>query len=72
MVPVLSEHSTFMLPKFSIDARRLTMTFFARPCARAVGEVDADDRRQQLRREPDRQRQREEEGLEHRAVSGRR
>ena len=26
-VPVLSEQSTFMLPKFSMDARRLTITF---------------------------------------------
>jgi len=26
-VPVLSEHSIFILPKFSIDARRLMMTF---------------------------------------------
>ena len=34
----------------------------------AVGQVDADDRRQQLRSQPDRQRQGEEEGVEHRPV----
>ena len=27
-VPVLSEQRTFILPKFSMEARRLTMTFF--------------------------------------------
>ena len=67
-VPVLSEQSTFMLPKFSIEARRLTITFACRHALGAVGQVDADDRRQQLRRQADGQRQREEEGLEDRAV----
>ena len=36
--PVLSEHSTFMLPKFSIAASRLTITLSSAmrraPCAR--------------------------------------
>ena len=71
-VPVLSEQSTFMLPKFSIEASRLTITFCRGHALGAVGQVDADDRRQQLRRQPDGQRQREQEGVQHRAVRGRR
>ncbi len=40
IVPVLSEHSTFMLPKFSMEESCFTMTFFAAmrlaPCARLM------------------------------------
>ena len=55
-----------MLPKFSIEASRLTITFCFRHPLGAVGKVDADDRRQQLRRQPDRQRQGKKEGFQDR------
>ena len=57
-----------MLPKFSIEASRLTITLLSRHAPGAVRQVDADDGRQQLRRQPDGERQREEERVQDRAV----
>ena len=68
IVPVLSEQSTFMLPKFSIAASRFTITFFCGHATRAVRKIDADDRRKKLRRQPDGEREREQERIENRFV----
>ena len=57
-----------MLPKFSIAASRLTITFCLRHAFGAVGEVDTDDRRQQLRGQTNRERQGKEEGIQDRTV----
>ena len=56
-----------MQPKFSMDTRRLTITFLAAIRRRARREVHADDGGQQLGGQADREREREQEGVEHRA-----
>ena len=53
-----------MLPKFSMAASCLTMTFFSRHAHRAARQRHRDDHGQQLGREPHRERHREEERLE--------
>ena len=71
-VPVLSVHSTSMLPRFSIASRRRTMTPLARHArGRRADRVTADDRRQQLGRQPDRERDREQQRLDHGRSSSR-
>ncbi len=67
-VPVLSVHSTSMLPRSWIAARRFTITCSLGHAERAARERDRDDHRQQLGRQPDGQRQGEEEALEQRTV----
>ena len=57
-----------MLPKFSIAASRFTITFLRRHPPRAVRQIDADDRRQKLRRQPDRERERKQKRIEDRFV----
>ena len=60
-VPVLSVHSTSMLPRSWIAARRFTITCLLGHAQRAAGQRHRHDHRQQLGRQPDRQRQREQQ-----------
>ena len=57
-----------MLPKFSIDANRFTMTFFSAirraPCER----LNADNSWKKLRREPDGERECKQKRIENRFV----
>ena len=56
-----------MLPKSSIAARCLTITFRRAMCAAPAGERDGRDHRQEFGRQADRERHREEQRLEKRA-----
>ena len=70
--PVLSVHRTVIAPKSSIASRRLTMTR-SRAMSRApCGQADRHDRRQQLRGEADRQREREQRRVDQRPARARR
>ena len=51
-------------PKFWIEFRRFTMTFFLRHRHSAFGKVDSDDHRQHLRRKPNGHRKTRKEALE--------
>ena len=66
-VPVLSLHRMSMLPKFWIADRCLTITLCARHAHRALRERDGRDHRQELGRQPDGERDREQQRLERRA-----
>ena len=59
-----------MLPKFSIEASRLTITFRLRHLAGRRAQVDADDRRQELGGQADGQRRGEQEGVQGRPPQG--
>ena len=63
-VPVLSVKRTSMFPRSSIVTSRFTSTRFRAAAARAGGEAHRDDRRQELRRDPDRDGQREQQRLD--------
>ena len=69
-VPVLSVKSTSMLPRSSIVTRRLTSTLRRASSREPVDEADADDRRQQLRGDADRDRQREQQRVDQRPRQG--
>ncbi len=67
-VPVLSVHRTSMLPRSWIAARRLTITLLLGHAQRAARQRHRHDHRQQLGRQPDRERHGEQERLEQRPV----
>ena len=62
-VPVLSVHSMSMAPKFWIEFRRFTMTFFFAICVAPIERFMVYDERQHLRGQPDRDGKREHEGV---------
>ena len=71
-VPVLSVNSTSMLPRSSMVTSRFTSTRLRASAREPVDRLTRDDRRQQLRGDADRDREREQQGVDQRAREARR